>query len=128
MKVTLGMYAFPEVATHTQTWIEALQSHAKANGVSETTTLTQTCGWPLVAGQLGDYKVVGVPNYEVQGCQGHLYSSAVIVNASSKVKDVSELKGKTAAINGHGSCSGYLLLSWVLGQELARSIVEVTRK
>ena len=42
--------------------------------------LQQICGWPLISDLRSDVVVVAVPKYDVEGCEGHLYTSVVLSN------------------------------------------------
>lgn len=125
MPISLNMYNFPEMESFNTIWQKAIAGHAQKLGLA-TFDMKQTCGWPLVAGERGLYQVVATPNYKAQGCRDYFYSSAVIVHNESDVLRINDLRGKTAAVNDLGSCSGYLLLHAALGMELATTIKVVT--
>ncbi len=68
--------------------------------------LSQTCGFPLATTLKDKVKYVATPIYGVEGCEGHKYSSAVIVRKDSGLK-FDGLWGKVFAYNSIDSLSGY---------------------
>ena len=110
MILSLPLYDFPEWKSSTQIWLSAIEKEArKVDLVSPTRLITQRCGWPLISSELGLYKVICVPKYNVQGCEEHFYAAAIIVQKCSDIKAVPDLNGKIMAVNSLTSCSGRLL-------------------
>ena len=76
LTVRLRMYDLDEV-------MEAV--HQLEKGITAAVTLgrslilQQVCGWPLISDLRSDLVVVAVPKYGVEGCQGHLYTSVIVV-------------------------------------------------
>ena len=76
LTVRLRMYDLDEV-------MEAV--HQLEKGITAAVTLgrslilQQVCGWPLISDLRSDLVVVAVPKYNVWGCQGHLYTSVIVV-------------------------------------------------
>lgn len=72
--------------------------------------LAQTCGYPLTHALRGRVRLVGTPCYSAAGCEGPLYSSAILVRAEDPAKVVADLAGRRAAFNTRDSQSGYSAL------------------
>jgi ABC-type phosphate/phosphonate transport system substrate-binding protein len=72
--------------------------------------IAQTCGYPLVSGLLGHVRLVATPCYGVDGCEGALYSSHIIVRRDEPARDLAAMAGWIAAINSYGSQSGLAAL------------------
>lgn len=70
----------------------------------------QTCGYPLVTLYADALQPLCVPVFDVQGCSGSRYSSAIIVPADSDDQSLTDCAGKTVIINGPDSNSGMNLL------------------
>jgi ABC-type phosphate/phosphonate transport system substrate-binding protein len=68
--------------------------------------LAQACGWPLVTTLRDAVRVVATPCYDLPGCDGPLYRSFIVVRADSPARDIADLGGGVAAINGWDSQSG----------------------
>ncbi len=68
--------------------------------------LSQTCGYPLLKSLANKVQLVATPHYDVAGCGGPFYASALIVNAQSEAATLADCKGKIAAVNTHDSQSG----------------------
>ncbi|NTA13875.1 phosphate/phosphite/phosphonate ABC transporter substrate-binding protein [Agrobacterium tumefaciens] len=124
---SLAMYASPPpVKEATALFWAALGKRLRAGGVDAPQTLDekirydeawlrpdllfgQTCGYPYVRHLRGKVQLVATPVYNLPGCDGPLKCSFIIVNASSPVQSIEELRGARAAINEPGSNSGYNL-------------------
>ena len=76
-----------------------------------------TCGYPLLKKHAGEYSAFCVPVFDVDGTDGKLYSSRLIVPAGSGIESLRECRGRVAAVNGYDSNSGMNLLRY----ELARA-------
>lgn len=68
--------------------------------------LSQTCGYPLLTSLASQVQLVATPHYDVAGCDGPFYASAIIVNAESQLATLADCRGKVAAVNTHDSQSG----------------------
>ena len=71
---------------------------------------SQTCGYPLMNAFKGEMKVIATPVYDAPGCEGSDYCSHIIVRADDPARDLSDLRGRTAAITHTASQSGYSAL------------------
>jgi ABC-type phosphate/phosphonate transport system substrate-binding protein len=69
-----------------------------------------TCGYPLVSHLQDDFSPFCVPLFDVQGTEGRLYSSRVIVGAESGIQSLVECRGRVAAMNNSDSNSGMNVL------------------
>jgi ABC-type phosphate/phosphonate transport system substrate-binding protein len=68
--------------------------------------LSQTCGYPLTHALRDRVSVVATPVYDVPGCEGHRYSSFVVVSTRAKAKELADLRGAICAVNDRSSHSG----------------------
>lgn len=75
--------------------------------LSEDLLLAQTCGYPLRHRLDGRVRYVGTPVYEVEGVEGPLYRSALVVRTGDPAQELAELRGRRAAFNSTTSQSGY---------------------
>lgn len=73
---------------------------------SPSTLLTQTCGYPLTHALCGKVRLLGVPHYAAEGCDGPNYCSQLVVSRESPFRQLADLRGKRAAYNGPDSQSG----------------------
>lgn len=72
---------------------------------SDDMLLSQTCGYPLVTA-LGDgVRVLALPAFDLPGCEGISYRSAIVVPTHG-AHNLPELRGTVAAINQAHSHSG----------------------
>ena len=72
--------------------------------------LGQTCGYPLMT-QLGEaVTVVGVPVYDLPGCEGTRHCSFIVVAEDTPFTTLEDLRGSRVAMNGPHSNSGMNLL------------------
>eukprot|EP00092_Neocalanus_flemingeri_P024631 GFUD01026716.1.p1 GENE.GFUD01026716.1~~GFUD01026716.1.p1 ORF type:complete len:453 (-),score=122.68 GFUD01026716.1:117-1475(-) len=123
MEVSLSMYPIPGLESATLLWttgLSKLGSHLPS-GIH----LSQTCGLPLITHQAGQFRVVAIPQYGVRGCEGHRYSSVVVVNSKSPVSSVSDLKHSKVAVNSIDSLSGHLLLGLTMGRTIYSSTIPI---
>jgi len=67
--------------------------------------LSQTCGYPLVTELRKDVRVLAVAEFDLPGCEGPMYRSAILVPELG-ARAVEELRGKVAAMNQPRSHSG----------------------
>lgn len=72
--------------------------------------LGQTCGYPLMTALHGTVRLVATPCYDLPGCEGALYRSAIVVAEDDPAQSLAELRGSVAAVNGPDSNSGMNVL------------------
>ena len=127
------MYDWPEVQwAHDALWT-AVRDAARREGVAAPDgldrtrpshdvwldpqlVLSQSCGWPFATSLIGRVGLVGTPVYGVEGCEGPLYSSAVVTRRGRGAQDLPGLAGLRAAINSRDSLSGYVALRAALAE------------
>jgi ABC-type phosphate/phosphonate transport system substrate-binding protein len=68
--------------------------------------LGQTCGYPFSTSLQGKVRYVATPVYDVQGCAGGQYSSALVVRRGDPFND-HHLRAARFAYNSQASLSGY---------------------
>ena len=71
---------------------------------------SQTCGYPLTHAYKDALRLVATPVYDAPGCNGTDYVSLIVVREADPVRQLSELRGRTAAITHTASQSGYSAL------------------
>jgi ABC-type phosphate/phosphonate transport system substrate-binding protein len=119
------MYDWPEVRwAHDALW-SAIAGRLRAAGVEAPATLdrsrspddiwaddglilSQTCGYPYATRLRSQVRLVGTPIYDVEGCDGPLYSSAIVVRRGESGVSLSDFLGRPFAFNGRESLSGYV--------------------
>ena len=73
--------------------------------------LSQSCGYPVVKIYSEYVRIVGTPVYDVNGCSGPYYFSAIVGSTSQRtLEDILREGSVTIAINSFDSFSGWLLL------------------
>lgn len=72
--------------------------------------LSQTCGYPYVTSLRDDVTLLATPCYDVPGCAGSDYRSALVVRADSAIARLADARGRVAAVNDEHSNSGMNLL------------------
>lgn len=125
---SLPMYDLPELRAATDAWWQGLARALRRAGLEEVPdTLTrgrpeeelwrdsgllfsQSCGYPLTHGMKDLVVPVATPAYRAPGCAGILYSSAFVVRADDPAGRLADLAGRTCAVNGLQSQSGYNVL------------------
>jgi ABC-type phosphate/phosphonate transport system substrate-binding protein len=70
--------------------------------------LSQTCGYPYATRLSGHLRIVATPIYDVEGCDGPLYSSAIIVRKGEGGRTLADFAGRRFAYNSDDSLSGYV--------------------
>jgi ABC-type phosphate/phosphonate transport system substrate-binding protein len=126
---SLPMYALPEMAAANAALWAAIRAELAAAGlpalpallsptplalpeeIAPETLFSQMCGYPLRRLYDGQYRLLGVPLYDLPGCgwfaegvPGH--RSFFVVARTSAVETLAELKGSRFAVNGFDSNSG----------------------
>ena len=132
MIASLPMYDWPELKAETDRFWKILARHfdkagfevpreltrgteSTAHWLREDLLFSQTCGYPFATKLLGKVHLLGTPHYNVEGCEGAYYSSAILVRSKSEYKSLEQaLKGKFA-FNGRDSLSGYRCLTPLVG-------------
>ena len=137
MMVSLPMYDWPEVRTHTDALWSAIRSQLLPHGFAAPPTLerdiareclwrdgrlllSQTCGLPYVSGHCGDAVLLGSPIYDLQHGAGGDYYSLVVVRNDHGAGSLDELRGCRVAYNAKDSQSGYEALLFAIAP-LARN-------
>jgi ABC-type phosphate/phosphonate transport system substrate-binding protein len=143
MRALISMYDIPERRSAIDAWWAGLARHWRAAGLSDVPAtaqmptdlyelwlapdlfIAQTCGYPLTHGLKGRVTLVATPVYAVEGCAGGRYHSVIIARADSDVRTLDDVAGKTAAINGYDSQSGWNALRHsLIGKGAPARIVE----
>jgi len=127
---SLPMYDLPEARAATdQVWAR-LAHHLESAGVGpvprhldretpydrigrkSTLLFGQTCGYPLTHADRPHLRVIAAPCYDVAGCEGATYRSAIVVQADSGATNLADLRGAACAVNGFDSHSGANVLAF----------------
>jgi ABC-type phosphate/phosphonate transport system substrate-binding protein len=120
---SLPMYDWPEIQDATDAFWATVREQLEAEGIyaaehllrggndsafwlSSDLLLGQSCGYPLATSLKGKVRYVTTPIYDVVGCEGAQYSSAIVVKRDSNI-GLSSLAGRTFAYNSKSSLSGY---------------------
>ncbi len=126
MIAALPMYDWPELREAHDNFWQALWKNLSVQGINAPLDLTrndddhhhwlspklllgQTCGYPFSTTLKGKVRYLATPQYDVEGCEGSNYSSAIIVRKDSGI-EMGELKAKSLAFNSTCSWSGYRTL------------------
>jgi len=72
--------------------------------------VSQTCGYPYIATLHGKVALLATPCYDVPGCSGSDYASAIVVRADRGIATLDDARGLVAAANDGHSNSGMNLL------------------
>jgi ABC-type phosphate/phosphonate transport system substrate-binding protein len=132
MIASLPMYDFPELRPETKalwrglrrcfreagiahvpeelTWPVELETHWRAPDL----LFSQTCGYPLTHALAGQVALLATPRYRADGCAGAAYCSFLIVRSDDAALPLAGLSGRTVAVNGLDSQSGYNVLRYHL--------------
>lgn len=131
MIACLPMYDWPEQQQANNAYWAKIAKALTAAGISAPTTLTrdkseaelwrdhdlllgQTCGYPL-ATELGDVvRYVATPVYDVTGCKGATYSSAIVTHGDAPV-GMNDFATARFAFNAASSLSGYRCMVEISG-------------
>jgi len=122
------MYDLPEIRHATEAWWHGIATWLRRLGLKDVPEqlivpneryahwvrpdliFSQTCGYPLTHELLGRVALVATPCYQAPGCVGATYRSVILTRTDSGVASLSDLAGKTAAVNGFDSQSGWNVL------------------
>ena len=125
LRASLPMYDLPEVREWTDRLWTAVAEEFREAGVAgvpdaledpcdhhkawrpDGLLFSQSCGYPVATALRGVLRVVATPHYAAPGCDGHRYSSAIVVRASSGAASLDALRGAVCAFNSRDSQSGY---------------------
>jgi ABC-type phosphate/phosphonate transport system substrate-binding protein len=123
MIATLPMYNWPEVRASTVRLWERIRDRLRASGIPAPDglsphhdfpatwlrpdlVLSQTCGFPYRTMLHGKVRLVGTPDFGVEGSAPGYYHSVMITRAD-RPGDFADFLGTTLAINGTDSQSGW---------------------
>lgn len=123
-RASLPMYDHPAVRDETDRLWAAIAEHLTGAGIEAPAVLdrradypslwrerdlllSQTCGYPFATRLRGHVRLVATPVYDCAGCDGPLYSSALVVRADDPVPDLAGCAGRIAAFNARDSQSGH---------------------
>lgn len=124
MIAAFPMYDWPELRPATDRLWRALREALGRSGCEAPETLTrdrpepdiwrdpdllvaQTCGYPYATALRGTVRLVAIPVYRFDGCDGPTYRSAIVVRREDGVESLADLRGRRAAFNAVDSQSGY---------------------
>ncbi|MGI9480276.1 MAG: phosphate/phosphite/phosphonate ABC transporter substrate-binding protein [Hyphomicrobiaceae bacterium] len=131
---SLPMYDWPEVRVETDALWRALQQALRARALpapeildrlresrdvwrDRDLVLSQTCGMPWRLDLYRHTRLVGTPDYGVDGCRPGYYRSMVVVRAGDARTTLEAFAGATCAVNGFDSQSGYAALAELVGRD-----------
>lgn len=123
MIASLGMYDHPAQRWANDALWSALAAHLRGQGIDAPPTLdharsveatwqapdlllAQCCGYPLVADDGLDLRVVAVPHYDIADSAPGRHVSRIVVRASERGHDLAAFRGRIAAINAPLSNTG----------------------
>ncbi len=72
--------------------------------------LSQTCGYPLMAGLREQVRLIATPQFDAPGCDGAHYSSVLVVGRDVGARTLDACRGLRAAYNQDDSNSGMNVL------------------
>lgn len=76
--------------------------------------LSQTCGYPFATRLHDAVRLVATPVYDVEGCNGPLYSSMLVVRRGEAIATLADIAdgtgGRRVAFNARDSLSGFVAL------------------
>ncbi len=120
----LPMYDLPELHFATDAWWVGIARALRREGIEDVPErltrnlhteelwqipdllLSQTCGYNVAGAHAGRFAYVATPCFTAPGCEGPLYSSHLVVPATSEARTLEDLRGKRCVINGYASHSG----------------------
>ncbi len=129
---SLPMYDWPEICDETEKLWTAIADRFGEQGFSAPANLlrdvegiehwldsnlllSQTCGYPFAVELEGKVDLLGTPVYEVDGCGGAFYSSAIVVRSDEDVSTLDDAQHFRFVFNSKGSLSGFRCLSPMTG-------------
>jgi ABC-type phosphate/phosphonate transport system substrate-binding protein len=123
-RASLPMYALPEMAAANAALWGAVRARlgegdaalspapmALPEAIAPETLFSQMCGYPLRRLYAGQYRLLGVPLYDLPGCGWFApgvpsHRSFIVVAHGSGLETVEALRGRRFAVNGFDSNSG----------------------
>jgi ABC-type phosphate/phosphonate transport system substrate-binding protein len=124
MQASLPMYNLPEMRAANAAFWAALRHEAASLGLAGLPThlqdhrpavpaaleadliFSQVCGYPLQTIYRGQATLLGVPCYDVAGCDGPTHAGAFIVHRDARFQELADLAGCRFAFNSIHSNSG----------------------
>ncbi|MHC4839683.1 MAG: phosphate/phosphite/phosphonate ABC transporter substrate-binding protein [Planctomycetota bacterium] len=79
-----------------------------------TLMFTQACGYDVAVDHALHLRVVAAPCFDLPGCDGHMYSSYVLVRDQSEYENLPDVSGSRCAVNNQTSHSGTNALRGVI--------------
>ena len=124
---SLPMYDWPEVRWATDALWSAVAERLRDAGIpapdaldrsrdveavwrDPRLVLSQTCGFPYATRLIDSVSYVATPVYGVEGCEGPLYSSAIVARRDETEAALAEFAGRRVAFNARNSLSGHVAL------------------
>ncbi len=132
MTASLPMYQFHGTAKANDAWWAGVRQELVARGMENPPqdllkvddrvvhwsdpelVLSQTCGYPLLYALGAKVHLVATPCYDAPGCDGHNYSSVLLVRDDDTREGLESFRGSRLAFNGEDSQSGYNCLRFML--------------
>ena len=128
----LPMYDWPELTSAHDVFWQKLAERFRSHGIAAPEFLThdtddqshwlkphlllgQTCGYPFATALREKVTYVATPIYDVEGCSGPYYSSAILVRKNSPLT-TDKLAGSRFAFNSKTSLSGYRAIKALIGE------------
>jgi ABC-type phosphate/phosphonate transport system substrate-binding protein len=120
----LPWYDFSELEDATDAWWRGMAAHLRAAGIDAVPEglrrevpyadnwrdprllLSQACGYDVLYDSADDLVPLATPRYAAAGCVGPRYRSAVVVRAGEQAGSMTDLRGRTLAVNDVTSHSG----------------------
>lgn len=129
MIASLPMYAFPGTAAAEARLWDGIRDRLRAHGIGAPDGLTraagdlmahwtdpdlllsQTCGRPFKDHLHGKVRIIGTPDYGLEGCPPGHYQSLIVARADDPRATLTEFSDATFAFNERGSQSGWAALA-----------------
>lgn len=121
---SLPMYDHPALRAETDRLWGAIAAGLQARGIAAPAALdrredyetpwlapglvlSQTCGFPFATMLRGRVRLVATPCYDLPGCEGPAYRSALVVRADDPAESLADCAGRVPAVNALHSQSGH---------------------
>lgn len=105
--MSFPMYDLPELRVANEALLTALKAILREEDVdAEGALVTQICGYPLQTVYRGQFTLLGIPCYSLPGCDGPAHRSFIVVSSASTTTRVSDLRGRSFAVNSFDSNTG----------------------
>ncbi len=135
MIASMPMYDWPEIRLATDAFWACLRMHLRGLGLETPNELlhdaqyaeaearwrqsdllfSQTCGYPFATQLMDSVRLIATPVYDVAGCSGPTYTSAVLVRADDPAHGLKDVRNGCFAFNSRTSLSGYRCLTSSIG-------------